>query len=129
MMNGRLEIVESFDQVVTDEGFSPREDGRPLNLGFERASLQDWKATGNAFTAKSVAFDPDPFYPDSMELKQSGDYYVTSGGTSNYAATGTLTSATFEITRTEEHTSELQSLMRNSYAVFCLKQKTEQPTN
>src|SRR3546814_5353212 len=23
--------------------------------------------------------------------------------------------------RTEEHTSELQSLMRNSYAVFCLK--------
>src|SRR3546814_10616632 len=23
----------------------------------------------------------------------------------------------------EEHTSELQSLMRNSYAVFCLKQK------
>src|SRR3546814_3792850 len=28
-------------------------------------------------------------------------------------------------TRSEEHTSELQSLMRNSYAVFCL-QKTKQ---
>src|SRR3546814_2034018 len=26
--------------------------------------------------------------------------------------------------RSEEHTSELQSLMRNSYAVFCLKNKT-----
>src|SRR3546814_3481840 len=26
--------------------------------------------------------------------------------------------------RSEEHTSELQSLMRNSYAVFCLKTKT-----
>src|SRR3546814_4846282 len=25
--------------------------------------------------------------------------------------------------RSEEHTSELQSLMRNSYAVFCLKQQ------
>src|SRR3546814_3884004 len=25
--------------------------------------------------------------------------------------------------RSEEHTSELQSLMRNSYAVFCLKNK------
>src|SRR3546814_10735579 len=25
------------------------------------------------------------------------------------------------VTRSEEHTSELQSLMRNSYAVFCLK--------
>src|SRR3546814_9393440 len=27
-------------------------------------------------------------------------------------------------TRSEEHTSELQSLMRISYAVFCLQQKT-----
>src|SRR3546814_2073912 len=30
--------------------------------------------------------------------------------------------------RSEEHTSELQSLMRISYAVFCLKKKT-QPTS
>src|SRR3546814_1644954 len=29
-------------------------------------------------------------------------------------------------TRSEEHTSELQSLMRISYAVFCLKKKKEQ---
>src|SRR3546814_8308035 len=27
------------------------------------------------------------------------------------------------VARSEEHTSELQSLMRNSYAVFCLKKK------
>src|SRR3546814_11780519 len=27
------------------------------------------------------------------------------------------------VPRSEEHTSELQSLMRNSYAVFCLKKK------
>src|SRR3546814_6923958 len=27
--------------------------------------------------------------------------------------------------RSEEHTSELQSLMRNSYAVFCLNKKTQ----
>src|SRR3546814_4121721 len=30
-----------------------------------------------------------------------------------------------EIRRSEEHTSELQSLMRISYAVFCLKKKTK----
>src|SRR3546814_1861362 len=30
--------------------------------------------------------------------------------------------------RSEEHTSELQSLMRNSYAVFCLKKKTSKQT-
>src|SRR3546814_8716674 len=31
--------------------------------------------------------------------------------------------------RSEEHTSELQSLMRISYAVFCLKKKTNQHNN
>src|SRR3546814_1037880 len=30
--------------------------------------------------------------------------------------------------RSEEHTSELQSLMRISYAVFCLKKKTQDKT-
>src|SRR3546814_1030319 len=30
--------------------------------------------------------------------------------------------------RSEEHTSELQSLMRISYAVFCLKKKIQQHT-
>src|SRR3546814_12560993 len=32
-------------------------------------------------------------------------------------------------TRSEEHTSELQSLMRISYAVFCLKKKKKSNTN
>src|SRR3546814_8892123 len=31
--------------------------------------------------------------------------------------------------RSEEHTSELQSLMRISYAVFCLKKKIQQQKN
>src|SRR3546814_941892 len=31
--------------------------------------------------------------------------------------------------RSEEHTSELQSLMRISYAVFCLKKKPQTPHN
>src|SRR3546814_1200663 len=34
-----------------------------------------------------------------------------------------------EIERSEEHTSELQSLMRISYAVFCLKKKHKQIQN
>src|SRR3546814_7495593 len=34
-----------------------------------------------------------------------------------------------ELTRSEEHTSELQSLMRITYAVFCLKKKTTYKTN
>src|SRR3546814_8598343 len=31
-----------------------------------------------------------------------------------------------DVVRSEEHTSELQSLMRISYAVFCLKKKKKQ---
>src|SRR3546814_4111478 len=34
----------------------------------------------------------------------------------------------FGETRSEEHTSELQSLMRISYAVFCLKKKKKKKT-
>src|SRR3546814_5080399 len=37
---------------------------------------------------------------------------------------GNLPRRARSVLRSEEHTSELQSLMRNSYAVFCLKKKT-----
>src|SRR3546814_2144948 len=39
---------------------------------------------------------------------------------------GRRTFQMIEETRSEEHTSELQSLMRISYAVFCLKKKNNQ---
>src|SRR3546814_10164153 len=38
---------------------------------------------------------------------------------------GSLQGATADQSRSEEHTSELQSLMRISYAVFCLKKKNK----
>src|SRR3546814_10516417 len=37
-------------------------------------------------------------------------------------------SQTLLVVRSEEHTSELQSLMRISYAVFCLKKKNKKHT-
>src|SRR3546814_6334145 len=37
-----------------------------------------------------------------------------------------MVSSEMEDARSEEHTSELQSLMRISYAVFCLKKKKKQ---
>src|SRR3546814_2322799 len=43
---------------------------------------------------------------------------------------GTVESSMAKVAvRSEEHTSELQSLMRISYAVFCLKKKTQQHNN
>src|SRR3546814_6335189 len=41
----------------------------------------------------------------------------------NLYSAGLSMAATFPAIRSEEHTSELQSLMRISYAVFCLKKK------
>src|SRR3546814_3268529 len=46
---------------------------------------------------------------DNAEKQATGSLYCFDGD--------------LEWTRSEEHTSELQSLMRNSYAVFCLKKK------
>src|SRR3546814_4453069 len=48
-----------------------------------------------------------------------------------FPESGTAGSSTKKVlpapgSRSEEHTSELQSLMRISYAVFCLKKKTKQ---
>src|SRR3546814_2835051 len=42
-------------------------------------------------------------------------------GTISMVVTGTYDP--YLVARSEEHTSELQSLMRHSYAVFCLKKK------
>src|SRR3546814_9814435 len=42
---------------------------------------------------------------------------ATAGATNNFPQSG------LNFMRSEEHTSELQSLMRISYAVFCLKKK------
>src|SRR3546814_5257706 len=52
-----------------------------------------------------------------------GDTRIASAGvTINASAASAANSAR---ARSEEHTSELQSLMRISYAVFCLKKKTQ----
>src|SRR3546814_4075187 len=42
---------------------------------------------------------------------------------------GGLDDDAVELARSEEHTSELQSLMRISYAVFCLKKKKKKHEN
>src|SRR3546814_3617841 len=56
-----------------------------------------------------------------------GDGVVTGSGTINgrlvYVFSQDFTVFGGSLSRSEEHTSELQSLMRISYAVFCLKKK------
>src|SRR3546814_9893454 len=72
-------------------------------------------------------------YPEGNSVEYTYDARDNVTGTIAHPKTGSgtiSTSATYSSTctnpkkcRSEEHTSELQSLMRISYAVFCLKKK------
>src|SRR3546814_10898037 len=61
----------------------------------------------------------------SRFLQQSRPaHLLTMAPTRSGKGVGTIIPHLLTIDRSEEHTSELQSLMRISYAVFCLKKKT-----
>src|SRR3546814_4809969 len=60
---------------------------------------------------RSVAFMPTPVRPQAS-------------CTTTWRSSSTSFRRPAVLGRSEEHTSELQSLMRISYAVFCLKKKT-----
>src|SRR3546814_8410776 len=64
---------------------------------------------------------------------QNHEFRLAIPQTDSYARTHPLTGERIavlqEVYRSEEHTSALQSLMRISYAVFCLKKKHSKPTN
>src|SRR3546814_6351681 len=55
-------------------------------------------------------------------LRNGTDVWLTV----EYADYREIAAPTLTTARSEEHTSELQSLMRISYAVFCLKKKKNQ---
>src|SRR3546814_8771489 len=65
------------------------------------------------------------FYAKSRsDIGSVQDFYEGTFGLNVVEGT-VLTSLKNDKERSEEHTSELQSLMRISYAVFCLKKKKE----
>src|SRR3546814_2123122 len=61
-------------------------------------------------------------------LRDIHQHRAGSAGTGNVEGLFDGLRQIFDI-RSEEHTSELQSLMRISYAVFCLKKKKNNTTN
>src|SRR3546814_9706635 len=86
------------------------------------------------FAALAI-YGPHPLFPFGSRIGGAGyaGFYpsasVREGRTCHYMPARAIRSRAPENAgrrggRSEEHTSELQSLMRISYAVFCLKKKT-----
>src|SRR3546814_6871995 len=86
------------------------------------ASASDWDAMGkpDATNCAGVLLNtPEPSSTINAEL----------GLTSPSGTPDRSRGRTLAISRSEEHTSELQSLMRISYADFCLQKKTNSIDN
>src|SRR3546814_925148 len=91
--------------------------------------------TVQAGDAVVVLTNQTPFYGESGgQMGDSGTISAPGGFRASVRDTGkplgrlhthqaVIESGSLKVGRSEEHTSELQSLMRISYAVFCLKQK------
>lgn len=89
-MEGRLEVADQ--QPVQSAGTAPAANGRPLNLDFEAGTLENWTATGNAFSL--VTEDAER---KDQRRALAGAYWVSSGVAGN-ARQGTLSSAPFPVT-------------------------------
>src|SRR3546814_8801356 len=94
-----------------------------LNSAFTVRKISHGYGVERVFQAHSAAID-------SVEVKRrgavrAGKLYYLRGleGKKARIKEDLAGNAKARAARSEEHTSELQSLMRNSYAVICLKQK------
>ncbi|MEX2639351.1 MAG: PVC-type heme-binding CxxCH protein [Balneolales bacterium] len=98
-MEGRFEVTDGPVDEEVAAGVIPQRQGRPLNLDLESGMLGDWTADGEAFAGQVVHPDPSPVHEQDMTPGHRGEYFLSSGGTKNYQATGTLTSVPFAVNR------------------------------
>jgi len=96
-MVGSFKLVEGEIAAAVIPGIAPKDEGRPINLGFERGNLNDWSAQGDAFV-KPLFYDTSVIYEDDPKLGFDGDFVLSSGGSSFYKRKGILTSVPFEVT-------------------------------
>src|SRR3546814_9660592 len=89
-----------------------------------RRSSDLLKEVGKALTRVPDNFNMNPKIVRQLEAKGK---MIESGEGIDWATGEALAFGT--LLRSEEHTSELQSLMRISYAVFCLKKKKKNKHN
>ncbi|MCM4164554.1 MULTISPECIES: PVC-type heme-binding CxxCH protein [unclassified Arenibacter] len=96
-MVGKFEVVEGDLSGPSIAGVLPTKNGKKLNLGFEKATLEDWTATGDAFKTPLYDQDPSPVHEANAKISFDGNYFLSSGGNTNYKLTGTLSSIPFKV--------------------------------
>src|SRR3546814_8964624 len=77
---------------------------------------------------RNIDFQPELIYI-TPTVGLTGDIAMTVQAGIRHESNGRDGPQSRSINRSEEHTSELQSLMRISYAVFCLKKKKKKKQN
>src|SRR3546814_2168069 len=114
-------------RVPLDAPRVARHSGRTgLKAGSERMAY--WQASQSGSRIEQTLALPLPASSVGRMIGSADDDFVAAGA-AFFAAAALLPAPALPTAfrrRSEEHTSELQSLMRISYAVFCLKKKTTQ---
>src|SRR3546814_1476478 len=94
-----------------------------------RRSIPTREKKASAASAASYAVRPEEPLSSSKWRLEGSQVSVLRDGSSTSSAPPQdkrfISDRTSQLSRSEEHTSELQSLMRISYAVFCLKKKNQ----
>src|SRR3546814_6809899 len=102
---------------------------RPRRTTTSMRRPRSWKASRAAFPLtvdQPPSADPGArALAQQQQRRQHADERLVVGKTDHPAGArlGEQPRGRIDVERSEEHTSELQSLMRISYAVFCLKNK------
>src|SRR3546814_4689804 len=97
-------------------------------LGGHRGALDEWQQVALNALARDVGAAALGARGDLVDLVQEDDAVLLDSGDRG-ADYRLLVEQLVALLRSEEHTSELQSLMRISYAVFCLTKTTENQTD
>src|SRR3546814_10096646 len=109
------------EAVVADDAAPAQRSGGAAGGGgwIGRVGKKLVMAVAGAFLASKARYIGDQLSGRSPR-RRSANATRTAAGTA-----GSTLGYEIGKARSEEHTSELQSLMRTSYAVFCLKKKTK----
>ncbi|MDG3003630.1 PVC-type heme-binding CxxCH protein [Paludisphaera mucosa] len=93
-------LLLASGRAHAEEGYRPTDTtGRPLNLDFETGDLRDWTAQGDAFKGQPIEGDVVAARRSDMKSGHAGRFWVGSYERDGDKPRGTLTSATFKLTK------------------------------